>query len=52
MATQICSKKNPTSDNDDPDVLIGKLITAELKTTPEPKKSILKKKVFGNMLFF
>lgn len=43
MATQILSKKNPILD-DDPDVLIGKLVTAELKKTLEPRKNILKKK--------
>ncbi|CAL1687494.1 unnamed protein product [Lasius platythorax] len=44
MAMQICSKRNSTSDNDDPDVLIGKLVTTELRKTPEPRKTILKKK--------
>lgn len=50
MATQIYSKKNPTSDNDDPDILIGKLVTAELKKTPESRKNILKKK-FMDILY-
>jgi len=48
MATQILSKKNPILD-DDPDVLIGKLVTAELKKTLEPRKTF-EKKVYGNVL--
>ncbi|EFN88215.1 hypothetical protein EAI_02135 [Harpegnathos saltator] len=43
MAMQICSNNNRTSDNNDPDILIGKLVTAELKKTPEPRKNILRK---------
>lgn len=50
MATQILSK-NKSSNNDDSDDLIGKLVTAELKKASEPKKSILKKK-FMEILYF
>lgn len=51
MATQILSK-NKSSNNDDSDDLIGKLVTAELKKASEPKKKYFKKEVYENFVFF
>lgn len=52
MVDKICSKpaKVNVSDDNDPDVIIGKLVTAELKNTAEPKKAQMKKK-FMSILY-
>lgn len=51
MAMQVSSRRNEDLlEKNDPDVLIGNLVTAELKKTMEPKKSMLKKK-FMEMLY-
>ncbi|XP_024868957.1 uncharacterized protein LOC112452788 [Temnothorax curvispinosus] len=47
---EMCSRKKPVNDND-PDVVIGKLVTAELQTATEPYKSELKRK-FMELLYF
>ncbi|TGZ33115.1 hypothetical protein DBV15_10921 [Temnothorax longispinosus] len=47
---EVCSRKKPVNDND-PDVVIGKLVTAELQTATEPYKSELKRK-FMELLYF
>lgn len=49
MVTQVCSQKKPVNAND-PDVLIGNLVTAELKIATEPQKSELKRK-FMELLY-
>lgn len=50
MAAEVCSRKIPMDDND-PDVLIGKLVTAELQVAKEPHKSELKQK-FMELIYF
>lgn len=50
MAAEVCSRKKPMEGND-PDVLIGKFVTAELQAAKESHKSELKQK-FMELLFF
>ncbi|XP_029672100.1 uncharacterized protein LOC115240848 [Formica exsecta] len=50
MVAEVCSRRKPVNEND-PDVLIGKLVTAELQMTAEPHKSELKRK-FMELLYF
>jgi len=49
MATQVCCQKKLVNVND-PDVLIGNLVTAELKIATELQKSELKRK-FMELLY-
>ncbi|XP_067212834.1 uncharacterized protein [Linepithema humile] len=49
MAAEVCSQKKAV--NDDTDVLIGKLVTAELQAAIELRKSELKQK-FMKLLYF
>lgn len=51
MASTICQNKNE-NDADDMDILIGKLVTAELKKAIEPKKTILKKSLLYSSFRF
>lgn len=50
MAGEMCSRRKPANDND-PDVLIGKLVTAELQMATEEHKRELKRK-FIELLYF
>ncbi|KYM99938.1 hypothetical protein ALC62_09309 [Cyphomyrmex costatus] len=50
MADKVCSRRTLVNDND-ADVLIGKLITAELQRTIEPHKSELKQKLMEFLYF-
>ncbi|XP_070154060.1 uncharacterized protein [Polyergus mexicanus] len=50
MIAEVCSRRKPVNEND-PDVLIGKLVTAELQMTAEPYKTELKRK-FMELLYF
>ncbi|KAM0729409.1 hypothetical protein ACS0PU_004763 [Formica fusca] len=50
MVAEVCSRRKPVNEND-PDVLIGKLVTAELQMTAKPHKSELKRK-FMELLYF